>query len=93
MPNQDYTYNIVDTLYDLVSPDWIKKEIETSSITIALESPFPVAIGDTTFTVTFKDSLSEGEEETLGLIVANHNGSLLPALEPREVKFYGSSDL
>lgn len=87
MPNQDYVYDIVDTLYDLVSPIWMKYQIEESNITKALDNPFPVSVGETTFTITFKDVLTEDEEETLGLIVSNHDGNLSPPLEAREVKF------
>ena len=71
----NYTYNISQTLYSRVVPEGLKQSIERSSITAALDNPFPISVGETTFTITFKTSLSESEETVLNELVTAHDGS------------------
>lgn len=88
----EYTYDISETVNNIVSPDGLKYTIETTSaITVALTNPFPISVGETTFTIFFNAALSSEEEDLLDTLVAGHNGTFEPVLSPREVKF--SSDV
>jgi hypothetical protein len=65
----------------------MKNTIELSAITVALDNPFPISVGETTFTITFKDELTVEEVAILVSIVSQHTGIYNPVKEPREVTF------
>ena len=70
-----YIYNLSDFLNHKVNSDRLIKEIQESSITIALDQlntdPAQAAI-------KFKTDLSSGEKTILDTIIANHSGESLP---------------
>jgi hypothetical protein len=72
MAQTKYTYSIaVDTANALLAEDSLKKEIEDSSIIIALD--YIAALGDV-LDIYMKDALSTGDKTTLDAIVTSHEG-------------------
>lgn len=79
-----YNYTIsIETLNGKVNLSALQEEIQESSITIALDVIDKV--GDS-LDITFKASISAGEETTLDGIVAAHDGELLLEQEADEVR-------
>lgn len=77
MAQTKYTYSITDdTANAKLAADALKKEIEDSSIVIALD--YIAALGDI-LDVYMKDSLSTGDETTLNNTVSAHTGVGLDA--------------
>lgn len=79
-----FNYSIAnDTANGALSGADLKSEIESSSITIALND---VSSAGDTLTINFKANLSAGEETTLNGVVSAHTGVITKSAEPVEVE-------
>lgn len=74
----EYTYNVTDTLNDLVAPSALHKQIVDASLSKALVG---VKLDGTQVYVEFASAL-DGDQATLDAVVAAHDGVPLPAPAP-----------
>jgi hypothetical protein len=85
MAETTYTYSIANhTSNGAVHTPTLKKEIESSSITISLER---IDTASDSLKIVFKNSISAGEETTLDNLVSAHDG--VAAEEPEAVTIQG----
>lgn len=81
--NYTYSYYISDTANNKVDVERLKKEIEDSSITVALDF---ISADNIKIYVNFKAELSDDEEEILNGIISEHSGEPLDYVAPTKVK-------
>lgn len=76
---QKYTYNITDFLNSKVNVAKLTREIQSSSITIAIDY---INTNESICDIWFKATIDSAELSTLAAIVAAHDGEPLPKEEP-----------
>jgi len=77
--DSQYTYNVSQTLNNKVDIDRLTREVQQSSITIALNY---IDVANGVISLFFKAELSDNEELTLDGIISSHTGATLPTAVP-----------